>query len=109
MDDKYARELIQSLSNGIDPFTGEVFPTDHVCNQPEIIRALNLLLNPPKRKNTPPNAGSPWSQEEDERLMTEFDSGTPLYELAKLHGRTRGAIQSRLLLLGKLDPRNIAF
>lgn len=50
MDDKYARELIQSLSNGIDPFTGEVFPADHVCNQPEIIRALNLLLNPPKRK-----------------------------------------------------------
>ncbi len=42
MDQQRAKEIIHILSDGIDPFTGEVLPPDHVCNQPDVIRALHI-------------------------------------------------------------------
>ena|SRR5699024_3877146 len=74
-----AKELLTALADGIDPFTGEVFPRDHVCNQPEIIRALHcvlLALPGERKKDTPPNAGQPWSQEEIASLHAEFQMGS---------------------------------
>ena len=44
MDATRARELLSVLADGIDPLTGEVLPREHLCNQPEIIRALHEVL-----------------------------------------------------------------
>lgn len=45
MDIARAKELLSALADGIDPFTGELFPQNHVCNQPEMIRAFHEILN----------------------------------------------------------------
>ena len=36
----YAEEIINALANGINPITGEILPSDNVCNEPDVIRAL---------------------------------------------------------------------
>lgn len=42
------------------------------------------------------NVGRPWTDEEEERLVHEFRSGTKMAEIAKMLGRTNGAVRARL-------------
>lgn len=53
-----------------------------------------------------PNAGKPWSEEEDEKLRDETD-GTAVSALAQELGRSEGAITSRQLKLGlvRFEPK----
>jgi hypothetical protein len=53
----------------------------------------------------PPNAGEPWTPEDDARLAEAFRAGTPLDEIARLMGRTRWGTQSRLVKRGYLQAR----
>ena len=106
MDIARARELLPALADGIDPFTGELLPQNHVCNQPEMIRAFHEVLNATtssKKRSLPRNAGKPWTELEEEKLLDEFDSGMTTSAIAKEHGRSRGAIESRLVELGELE------
>lgn len=106
MDVTRAKQLLSTLADGVDPFTGELLPPDHVCNQPDIIRALHQLLDlaqVEKRNNHVPNAGKPWSEEEDQKLVEAFHAGSKLSAIAGQHGRTRGAIKARLAHLGLLE------
>jgi len=48
--------------------------------------------------NLPSN---PWGPEEDNQLIKDFDVGVPLNELSSKLGRNIGAIQTRLLTLGR--------
>ena len=101
-----AKELLSALADGSDPCTGDLFPQNHVCTQPEMIRAFHELLNvipSPKKKNLPRNAGKPWADIEEEKLLDEFESGMTTSAIAKEHGRSRGAIESRLVALGKIS------
>lgn len=53
MDIARAKELLSALADGIDPFTGELLPQNHVFNQHEMIRAFHEVLNvipSPKKK-----------------------------------------------------------
>lgn len=103
MDIYRAKEIVLTLAEGIDPLTGEVLPSDHVCNQGEVVRALYALLNaenPAKGKTLPENAGAPWTTEADEELKLMYEKGIHISELSKHFGRTRGAIKSRLDKLG---------
>ncbi|HYT10676.1 MAG TPA: hypothetical protein VEL73_08445 [Mycobacteriales bacterium] len=50
-----------------------------------------------------PNAGRPWSDEEEERLRTAWAGGTPAAEIAAAHGRSTNAVRSRLLKLGLIS------
>ena len=104
MDIARAKELLSALADGVDPFTGELLPQNHVCNQPEMIRAFHEILNvlPSYKKKSPPrNAGKPWTEIEEEKLLDEFDSGMTTSTIAREHGRSKGAIESRLADLGK--------
>lgn len=106
--------LLSWLADGVDPFSGEVFPKDHVLQQPQIIRALfhaiRALKSEPstsKPKQTlPAAAGKAWKNEEDLQLVQEFDSAMPIAQIADTHQRTRGAISSRLVRLGKITRRD---
>lgn len=50
------------------------------------------------------NIGRRWTEEEDDRLVEEYQSGNyKMTELAKMHQRTRGAIVARLKKLGIID------
>lgn len=42
-----------------------------------------------------------WAPEEDDQLIKDFDAGVPLRELSLKFGRNMGAIQTRLLTLGR--------
>ncbi|WP_423383562.1 hypothetical protein [Burkholderia sp. LMG 32019] len=107
-------EIIERLANGIDPITGEILSDQGPFNQPEVIRALfaaaqALRANAgggdgqPSSDGKPLNAGRAWSPDEDELLLREFDAGVTPKALAKMHGRTKGAIDSRLVKHGRLQ------
>lgn len=101
--------VLESLANGVDPRTGARIPCD-TFHSADTVRALfaasNLLRTDPIRPaNTKfTSAGEPWSAEEDARLGNELDSGMSIAQIALKHGRTSGAITSRLVKLGRLEP-----
>jgi hypothetical protein len=112
MDYNTALKIIQTLSDGIDPVTGEVFPADSPYQNAQIVRALfiaigvleKVIKRNNKRKNLPERAGKSWDKTESDLLVQRFDKGATVEELAKEHKRTRGAIGSQLVKLGKIEP-----
>lgn len=108
-----AKEIIDALANGIDPETGEILPTQSAFNSPQVIRALFVAVKALERAtkraarddSLPGNAGRSWSDIEDKELLATFDAGTPVKEIAAKHGRTVGAIASRLVRLGRIKDR----
>lgn len=109
MDIFRAKDLLTILADGINPVTGEVLPTYDSCNQVEVVRALHAVLNYLNlrdQKNTKQqleNAGKPWSDVEKEILVNEYRSGLKINEISKRHGRSRGAIEAKLVQLGLID------
>lgn len=78
MDIQRAKELLTALADGLDPLTGEVLPSDHVCNKGDIVRALHCVLEALPRgqkKPLPANNGKPWTEKADQELCSLFDSG----------------------------------
>ena len=108
MDLTYARKIIRSLAEGIDPSTGELLPQESVYNRPDVIRALYTILEATAPKPLAPapaqqpfrNAGKPWTDIEEEKLTDEYTSGMKISDIALEHGRSYGAIESRLEQLG---------
>jgi hypothetical protein len=108
-----AKQIIEHLAGGVDPATGEVLADDSPLSSPHVIRALfiaakalELMAAKPARPAAvmPGNAGKPWTEAEDQQLGAAFDAGTDVPELAQTHQRTRGAITSRLIRIGRLQP-----
>ena len=105
-----AKKIIDALANGIDPETGEILLSQSTFNSPQVIRALFVAASALERaarradrdNSLPNNAGRSWSEGEDKQLLVIFDSGTPVKEIAARHGRTLGAITSRLVRLGRI-------
>jgi hypothetical protein len=107
-----AQQIIEVLAGGVDPSTGEVLPDDSPLSSPHVIRALFIAakaLEVMAAKSARPaaavpgNAGKSWTDDEDQRLVAGFDAGTPVAALARTHERTTGAINSRLVKLGRLQ------
>ena len=107
-----ALRIINALANGVNPSTGEVFAADSPYQHPDTVRALFeavRALDGPESRSTRSNGDMPtntfvrWTPEEEERLAAGFDAGRSSAELAKLHNRSRAAIEARLLKLGKID------
>ena len=115
MDREQALKIVNALANGVHPATGEVFAADSAYQHPDTVRALFEAVRamegsrapaaPAERKNAdvPANTFVRWTPEEEERLATDFDAGRTSAELAKLHNRSRAAIEARLLKMGKID------
>jgi hypothetical protein len=123
MDRSKALAIVSSLANGVHPVTGEAFPPDSPYQAPDVIRALFIAAqalevaavapaaveaearpSAPPRTGRLPNVGKPWTAEEDERLVAEFEQGRSPRELAREFGRTLAGIEARLEKLGKLAP-----
>lgn len=110
MDNQQALKIIVALSKGVDPITGELLSTDNVIRQADVVSALNAaskavekqLAKKDKCSQLPCNAGKPWSISEDKQVSDAFDQNETIAEIAKKHGRTKGAIESRLIKLGKI-------
>ena len=110
MDQDKAVHILKALTEGVDPHSGEAFGADSPYQQADVVRALYIALTalqpiPLKTsRTTPGNAGKPWSEEEDARLLTAFESGHTPEQLAQAHGRSRLGIEARLAKFGKLPP-----
>lgn len=50
-----------------------------------------------------PNAGRPWTKDDDEKLTEMFGADMPMARMAKEFGRKRGAIEARLAKLGLIE------
>jgi ATP-dependent DNA helicase PIF1 len=57
-----------------------------------------------KMRQKHPNAYKPWSKDDDARLTELFRSEATVSTLVKKFGRQRGAINSRLIRLGLVEP-----
>jgi len=113
MDYEQALRILQALANGSDPLSGEPFPAASPYQHPDVVRALYQAVRAleaavaaqkrqANRATAAGNSGKPWSKEEDERLVTAFDAGKTVDELAVAHGRSRLAIEARLARFGKV-------
>ena len=117
-------KVLEVLANGVDPVTGEVLDNKSPYNQPDVIRALfvilNELKNPTKKaklpKKTleekqdenvenglPKNAGLSWTSTEKEDLIKKYKLEVSIDELSKIHCRTKGAITSELKKQGLIE------
>ena len=115
MELQIARQIIDTLAQGIHPVTGEAMPDDSPYNAPPVIRALHAVsralecpahapAEPGKaRGELPPNAGKKWTPQEDAALETAFDAGIPIKQVAQELGRTAFAVEQRLVKLGKIE------
>ena len=114
MDLIYAKNILKSLADGVNPVTGEILPKSDSCNQPDVIRSLYVAVNELERaekrsktlRNLPENAGKPWNSEDDEELCKMFDKGCAVSEICTYFKRTKGSIASRLVRLGRIRDRD---
>lgn len=116
MEASKAVRIIESLADGVDPYTRELFRDDSSYQNPQIIRALFTAIRALERRESsqkrerrlPPNAGKSWDAREEESLGKRFDVGASVSELARELRRTEGAIRARLVRLGRIDARHLA-
>lgn len=112
-----ARTIIEALSDGVDPRSGDLLAPGSPIDSSDVIRALHAAITAidcemrrrGRRAVLPPQAGKPWPLEDDQKLAELFDSGQPVSAIAKAFQRTRGAIASRLVRLEKVSDRQSAF
>jgi len=108
MELERALEILRGLRDGRDVTSGEDLAPDSVCQRPEVLRALFAAVQQLEGGNgaraRPPRAGSPWNPEEESELLAGFDEGVPQAELARRSGRSRNAVRTRLVKLGRLEP-----
>ncbi len=122
METQKTLQILRTLADGIDPATGEQFAAGSAYQHPDTVRALfsaiRMLESPASAasrpapakqagatttgKSAPENSGRPWSEEEDARLGSTYDSGKSIDELAGIHKRSKWAIEARLARLGKI-------
>lgn len=113
-------DVIETLANGIDPVTGEVFQYDSPYNHPTVIRALFsvlVMIRTPPRKRTieqrqavnsrqglPRNYGMPWTRELLDELLEQFNAAVKPAELAAKYERSESSIVAQLIKLGAMKP-----
>ena len=107
-----ALPIVRALADGVDPNTGAVFADASPYAEPQTLRALFSAVElmekeverEKRKERLPANFGKPWSEGEDRTLITEFDGGVTIPEMARKHARTHSSIRLRLEKLGKIEP-----
>ncbi|UYQ94024.1 hypothetical protein MKQ68_02830 [Chitinophaga horti] len=95
--------VLELLANGTDPVTNTPIPAGSSMQHPVILRALFNAVKELKISQARGNQGNKWSNAEEEQLRQHFNDGKRIIELARIHGRTTGAIKSRLIRIGLLE------
>jgi hypothetical protein len=108
MQERRARQILQALIQGVDPFDGNELPSGTVLQQADVLRALLAgvaaleqdAARASRRAQLPRNIGRAWSADENSQLIDAFQAGENLADVALRHGRTLRAIEARLEKLG---------
>jgi DNA-binding NarL/FixJ family response regulator len=112
MQERRARQILQALIQGVDPFTGDELPDGTVLQEADVLRALLAgvaameqdAARASRRASLPQNIGRAWSADEQAALLEAFHAGESVEEIAARHGRTLRAIEARLEKLGFMAP-----
>ena len=116
-----SRKNVNTLAQGIDPTTGEVFSAESPYNDPEVIRALFSILefvkNPTRPRRSveerrqenievgrPKNSGLPWTEEDRALIKSGFQEGIAVGKLAATLGRSSGAIVAEIIRQDLVPP-----
>jgi len=103
-----ALPILRLLADGIDPVGGGKFPVNSPYQDVTVTRALHVAIEAvdieKKKCGIASNVGKAWTAAEDEQLQQEFHAAVDFKEIAEIHGRSRGAILSRLEKLGEIPP-----
>lgn len=106
MDLQSAHAIVVQLARGHDPATGQPFGTGHPVLGAQAAQALETagqaLGRLVRRRPPPPQAGRRWSPGDDAALRSGYAAGQDARALAAGLGRTRGAVESRLVRLGAI-------
>jgi hypothetical protein len=95
--------VLELLANGTDPVTQTPIPAGSTMQHPVILRALFNAVKELKLSEARGNQGNKWTDLEEEALRQQFNDGKRIIEMARIHGRTTGAIRSRLIRIGLLE------
>jgi hypothetical protein len=114
MDIDQAIEIEKKLADGVDPTTGERFPSDSTYQNADTVRALHLALEGLDRlkrvkervQSGPPKAGRPWTKDEETRMLQQFDGKVDVKLIAQELNRTTGAIWARLEKVGRIQRKD---
>ena len=126
IDDLMARTMVENLSIGINPLTGRVLESSDCCANEVVQEALRAVLDHCSlesyasilerqrkekveaqkerkerrkefRKAQYPNAGKPWTREENEKLYDlYFRRKNNIWQIANILKRSPGSISARL-------------
>lgn len=125
MNNEEARRILAQLAEGVDPITGEVFPNQHVCNEPVVIRALYKAMSaleesahddslPQKAEQNERcsranqvNNSKPWTAEEDTYLRHAHRCGATYEQMSAHLLRSPRVIMCRSVFLGLADSKSI--
>jgi hypothetical protein len=95
-----ALPILEALANGSDPITGQALAAEHLCQHPQIVRALSLAVQVLRRQAPLPvsqarrdNAGKPWTAEERGPAATTTKGGPMEQFTAEELGLIRVACQ----------------
>lgn len=113
MDVRQAIVILEFLSNGMDPYTGQPLPYhDTICHpteQEETIEAFQIAIKALRYKQVeekktilPKNTNTPWTKDDIDFLLTEFVMGRPIEDIAYELERSVSSIRSKLFKLGKI-------
>ena len=108
-----ARQILQSLVQGLDPVSGGGLPAGSVVQRPEVLGAILEAIaaleatgeRARRRAQLPQNVGRPWSEEEEAQLEVAFRAGEALTLIAARHCRTIAAIEARLERVGLITAK----
>ena len=102
--DEEKLQAIDALLNKVDPATGEILDESHLVYE-DVVQAILLTAQKAiqrkqeREKKKKESAGAKWTSEEDAQLIEEYRKHLPIQEIAEIHKRSAGAIQSRIVKL----------
>lgn len=112
-----AMEILRCMANGVDPITGEVLEPGHICNSPDVIRALCMAAYAMSGAADAPasackaeklNAGRPWTVEDLDALEHMYRGGASMAWICKrLQRRERGVLK-QLVYLGLAEDKAVS-
>lgn len=112
-----AREVLSTVAKHVDSRVRLMLSEDSSMEAELFVRALNVAVGAlstqiresSRVKMLPPNAGTPWSEAADRKLVEWFDAGHSVTQLADGFQRTTGSIASRLVRIGRVPDRHAAW
>ena len=116
MNNSHARQILETLRDGIDPITREPLAVEHPLAEVPVVIALEMAIqalekvclqqpipnNPRSKQRTAVDSFRAWNDDEQGQLAELYGRSVPISKLAILFQRSVTAIRARLIGLGIL-------